>query len=74
MNYQRLTIEVFGTGNGDEACVLDRVIGGTCYLDEATRIGHHLLSSTEGSPSAFRVLNQDNQPLYEWHLGNAQKT
>jgi fibrillarin-like rRNA methylase len=74
MDHQPLTVEVLGATTGGQPSVLDRVIGGTVYLDEAKRIGRHLLSITEGRPNAFRVLNQANQPIYEWRLGDEQKT
>jgi hypothetical protein len=74
MDYRPLTVEVLGTSNEGLPSVLDRVIGGTCSLDEAKRIGRHLVSIAEGKPDAFRVLSQTNLLLYEWHLGDAQKT
>jgi hypothetical protein len=46
------------------------VIGGTVYLDEAKRIGHHLLSITEGTPKAFRVVSQAHQLIYEWQVAD----
>ena len=64
---ERLTIEVLGGSNGTQPAILDRVIGGTIDLDEAKRIGRHLVSITEGTPKAFRVLSRANQLLYEWH-------
>jgi hypothetical protein len=48
MDREPLTIEILGKSNGNQPAVLDRVIGGTVYLDEAKRIGYHLLSITEG--------------------------
>ena len=68
-----LTIEVLGGSNGTQPAILDRVIGGTVDLDEAKRIGHHLVSITEGTPKAFRVLSQTHQLLYEWHVANEPK-
>jgi hypothetical protein len=65
-----LTIEVLAGSNGSKPTVLDRVIGGTVYLDEAKRIGHRLLSITEGMPKAFRVVNPAHQLLYEWHVSD----
>jgi hypothetical protein len=60
-----LTIEVLGATNGSRPTVLDRVIGGTVYLDEAKRIGHHLLSiiECEALPKGFRVLSPDRRIL-----------
>ena len=68
-----LTIEVLGASNGSRPAVLDRVIRGTVYLDEAKRIGYRLLSITEGTPKAFRVLGQAHQLVYEWHVEDEPK-
>jgi hypothetical protein len=68
-----LTIEVLTGSNGSRPAVLDRVIGGTVYLDEAKRIGHHLLTITDGTPKAFRVVSQARQLLYEWHVADGPK-
>jgi hypothetical protein len=68
MDREPLTIEILGRSNGNQPAVLDRVIGGTVYLDEAKRIGYHLLSITEGTPKAFLVLTQGNQLFYQWHV------
>jgi hypothetical protein len=58
---------VLGATNGSRPTVLDHVTGGTVYLDEAKRIGHHLLSITEGKalPEGFRVLS----PAEVRHIG-----
>jgi hypothetical protein len=68
-----LTIEVLGGSNGIQPAILDRVIGGTVDLDEAKRIGRHLLSITEGAPKAFRIVSQAHQLLYEWHVADEPK-
>lgn len=68
-----LTIEVLGAGNDAQGAVLDRVIGGTIDLDEAKRIGHRLLSITEGAPTAFRVVSQAHELLYEWYVADDPK-
>jgi hypothetical protein len=67
-----LTIEVLGGSNGAHPAVLDRVIGGTVYLDEAKRIGRRLLEITDGDvvPQGFRILSSDRQVLYEWRVGD----
>lgn len=70
MDREPLTIEVLGVKNGSRPSVLDRVIGGTVYLDEAKRIGKHLLAITEGTPKAFRVVNKARQTVYEWYVGD----
>jgi hypothetical protein len=71
-----LTIEVLGLGNGTHPVVLDRVIGGTIYLDEAKRIGHRLFAIVDGetSPWGFRVLSRQQQVLYEWHVENDENS
>jgi len=52
--------------------VLDRVIGGSVYLDEAKRIGHHLLSIVENGtrPLGYRVLSHDLELVYTWRPGD----
>jgi hypothetical protein len=56
--------------------VLDRVIGCTVYLDEAKRIGRHLLSIVESEkrPLGYRVLSHDLESVYTWHLGDSDET
>jgi hypothetical protein len=55
--------------------VLDRVIGGTIYLDEAKRIGRRLFEMVDGEPPrGFRVLSPQQQVLYEWHVGDDDTT
>lgn len=67
-----LTIEVLGGSNETQPVVLDRVIGGTIYLDEAKRIGHRLFEIAGGDipPQGFRILSPEQQVLYEWHVGS----
>jgi hypothetical protein len=76
IDLEPLTIEILGRINGGAPAVLDRVIGGTCHLDEAKRIGRHLLSIAEGnaSPVGFRILNPAQQILYTWHIGDDDAT
>jgi hypothetical protein len=71
-----LTIEVLGGGNRTYPVVLDRVIGGTTYLDEAKRTGRHLLARVGGEllPWGFRVLSPQQQVVYEWHVGDDETT
>jgi hypothetical protein len=66
------TIEILGF----DASVLDRVIGGTVDLDEAKRIGRHLLSivESENRPLGYRVLSHDLESVYTWHLGDGDET
>jgi hypothetical protein len=73
LDREPLTIEVLGGSNGTQLAILDRVIGGTVDLDEAKRIGHHLVSITDGAPKGFRVVSQAHQLLYEWHIANEPK-
>jgi hypothetical protein len=73
LDREPLTIEVLGGSNGTQPAVLDRVIGGTVDLDEAKRIGRHLLSITAGAPKAFRVVSPTRQLLYEWHVADEPK-
>jgi hypothetical protein len=72
IDHQPLTIEILGLGNGTHPVVLDRVIGGTIYLDEAKRIGHRLFAVADGetSPWGFRVLTSQHHVVYEWHVGD----
>ena len=69
-----LTIEILGL-KGREPVVLDRVIGGTVFLDEAKRIGQHLLSivAEETPPSGYRILSRDDELVYDWRVGQARQ-
>ena len=71
---QPLTIEVFGLKDGNPV-VLDRVIGGSVYLDEAKRIGRRLFSiaDEEIPPEGFRILGRDHELIYNWQSGQAEK-
>ena len=62
-----LTIEIIGFYDG-RPVVLDRVIGGSVYLEEAKRIGQHLLSvvDTGTRPRGYRVLSHDQEVVYIW--------
>ena len=70
-----LTIEILGL---DEPVpvVLDRVIGGSVYLDEAKRIGHHLLALVENGtgPLGYRILSHDLESVYGWRPGGSDET
>jgi hypothetical protein len=65
-----LTIEILGLDKG-RPVVLDRVIGATVHLDEAKRIGQHLLSivdTRKAQPEGYRVvLSKDHELVYVWH-------
>lgn len=68
LDLRPLTIEVIGQTNGTHPVVLDRVIGGTIYLDEAKRIARRLFDITDAS-RGFRILSHDHQVIYEWCVG-----
>ncbi len=61
------TIEILGSDH-DSSVIVDRVIGGSVYFEEAKRIGQHLLSvaDTETHPRGYRVLTNDNELVYVW--------
>lgn len=65
-----LTIEILGTKDGTPV-VLDRVVGGSIYLDEAKRIGQRLLERVEGeaAPDSYRILSPNHELIYEWQAG-----
>jgi hypothetical protein len=65
-----LTIEILGLKDGAPV-VVERVIGGTVYLDEAKRIGQHLLSiaDAEAAPMGYRILNHSHELIYDWEVG-----
>jgi len=69
-----LTIEVLGESIGSQPVVLDRVIGGTIYLDEAKRIGRRLFEITDADvrPRGFRILSHEQRVLFEWHAGDGE--
>jgi hypothetical protein len=62
-----LTIEIVGFEDG-RPVVLDRVIGGSVYLEEAKRIGQHLLSVVDAGirPKGYCVLSHDHELVYAW--------
>ena len=61
------TIEILGSGH-DSSVIVDRVIGGSVYFEEAKRIGQHLLSvvDTGTRPRGYRVLSHDQEVVYIW--------
>lgn len=69
-----LTIEIIGLKDGN-LVVLDRVIGGTVYVDEAKRIGRRLLSivDTEARPKGYRIISDDRELIYAWHAGQGDE-
>ena len=69
------TIEILEFG--DECpLVLDRVIGGSVYLEEAKRIGQHLLSIVDAGarPHGYRIFSNDRELVYTWHPGDNDET
>jgi hypothetical protein len=59
------TIEILGLDH-DRPVVVDRVIGGSVYFEEAKRIGQRLLSiAGPGThPQGYRVLTNDHELVY----------
>ena len=73
-----LTIEILGLEDGHPV-VLDRVIGGSIYLEEAKRIGHHLLTLVDAGPppTGYCVLTDDHKLVSAWQADdgtNHEKT
>ena len=68
-----LTIEILGLKDG-ASVVIERVIGGTVYLDEAKRIGQRLLSiaDAEAAPTGYRILGHDHD-LFMKSVGRAER-
>jgi hypothetical protein len=52
--------------------VVDRVIGGSVYFEEAKRIGQHLLSIVDAGtrPHGYRVLSNNHELVYSWRSGD----
>jgi hypothetical protein len=65
-----LTIEILGLKDG-ASVVIERVIGGTVYLDEAKRIGQRLLSiaAAEAAPMGYCILTHNHELIYDWEVG-----
>jgi hypothetical protein len=68
---QPFTIEILGLDR-DRLVIVDRVIGGSVYFEEAKRIGQRLLSiaDAETHPQGFQVLSNDGELLYVWPVGD----
>ncbi len=64
-----LTIEILGMKDGTPVA-LDRVVGGSIYLDEAKRIGQRLLKRVEEEASAdgYRILSPNHELIYAWQV------
>src|SRR5258708_5695100 len=60
----------------DRPVVLDRVIGGSVYLEEAKRIGQHLLSIVDSGtrPKGYRDLSHDHALPHTWQPGDGDGT
>jgi hypothetical protein len=69
-----LTIEILGFEDGHPV-VLDRVIGGSVYLEEAKRIGQHLLSTVDAGTLAkgYCVLSHDHELIYTSQPGHGDE-
>jgi hypothetical protein len=67
---QPFTIEILGLDH-DRPVIVDRVIGGSVYFEEAKRIGQRLLSiaDAERHPHGYRVLTSDCELVYVWRVG-----
>jgi hypothetical protein len=65
------TIEILGFDD-ERPIVLDRVIGGSLYLEEAKRIGRRLFSIVDSGtrPQGYRVLSHDHVSVYTWRPGD----
>ena len=69
------TIEILEFVENEGPVVLDRVIGGSAYFDEAKRIGHHLLSIVDAAkrPLGFRILSNDSEVVYRWSSSDCEE-
>ena len=72
---QPLTIEILGSINGTPA-VLDRVIGGSVFLEEAKQIAQRLLARIEAetAPTGYRILSQEHNLVYGWEIGRDEQS
>jgi len=72
-NDRPFTIEILDLGRG-EPVVVDRVTRATAYMEEAKRIGRHLLSLTgiESGCGGYRVLSASSDLVYAWPADDAQ--
>jgi hypothetical protein len=68
---QPFTIEILGLDHG-RPVIVDRVIGGSVYFEEAKRIGQRLLSvaDAETHPQGYRVLTNDCELVYASPVGD----
>jgi hypothetical protein len=66
---QPLTIEILGLDH-DHSIIVDRVIAGSVGLEEAKRIGQHLLALADAElhPYGYRVLSNDCKLVYLWSI------
>lgn len=56
----------------ERSVVIDRVIGGSVYFEEAKRIGQHLLSIVDAGtrPRGYRVVSNNHELVYTWRSGD----
>ena len=73
------TIEILDFGD-EPPLILDRVIGGSVYLEEAKRIGQCLLAIVDDKtgPRGYRIVSRDHELVYTWrpevHDENSRET
>jgi hypothetical protein len=69
------TIEILEFDD-ERPIVIDRVIGGSVYLEEAKRIGQHLVSITDAGtrPRGYRVFSIDRELIYTWRASDGNET
>ena len=67
---QPFTIEILGLDDHDNLVIVDRVIGGSAYLEEAKRIGQRLIAiaDVETHPRGYRVLTNDCKMVFVWSI------
>ena len=65
------TIEILEFGD-ERPLVPDRVIGGSVYLEEAKRIGQHLLAIVDAGtrPHGYRIFSNDRELVYTSRPGD----
>jgi hypothetical protein len=66
------TIEILEFDD-ERQVVIDRVIGGSVYLEEAMRICRHLLSIVDAG-TRFRVLSNDHELVFTWPPSHGDET
>jgi hypothetical protein len=69
------TIEILEFDD-ERPVVIDRVIGGSVHLEEAKRIGQHMLSIVDAGtrPRGYRVFSNDHELIYTWRPSDGDET